>query len=397
MKHDSQPVPLICCNCGASRGDLRKRLPRGWKRKSEFTYCPSCWCSRYILRAISLPIAGPLDCDWKELTNILHQMWAETTQASNWLVRELYVRDVRRAEQARMPPMPSVYLYPEARENFPGLPARTLAALEQKIKRTYHALRYDVVWKCSASLPTYRYPMPFPVPNQCWTIQEQGASPVVSVQMGGRRIRLRMRSGARYQRQLQAISKIISGDAVRGELSLYKRADELMCQLVAWLPRPAAQEHGSDILEVRTSGNALIMALNTKDEQVWTYNGDQLRRWQAEHRVQLQRWAEDTKAEHRPIPPFAERRANAVRKYHNRTRTACHTIASLVVNYAVRRKFGGIRYDDSNQTYCEQFPWFELRLRIAEKCGVAGLTFEHGASGDKSGVEQNIPVKRATG
>jgi hypothetical protein len=57
-------------------------------------------------------------------------------------------------------------------------------------------------------------------------------------------------------------------------------------------------------------------------------------------------------------------------------RTACHTIASLVVNYALRREFAKLRYDDSDQTYCEQFPWFELKLRVVEKCDAAGLSFE---------------------
>jgi hypothetical protein len=57
--------------------------------------------------------------------------------------------------------------------------------------------------------------------------------------------------------------------------------------------------------------------------------------------------------------------------------TACHTIASLVVNYAIRRQFAAVHYDDSDRTYCEQFPWFELKSKIAEKCDAAGLDFDH--------------------
>jgi hypothetical protein len=373
-----QSEPLVCRGCGVNRSDLGKRLPRGWKRQAEFTYCANCWGSHYLLRSITLPVASPLDCGWKELRSMLHEMWAATTQASNWLLTELYTRDVRRSDEARMPAMVNHYLYPEARDRFPCLPSQTVAALVEKVKRKYRAVRYDTSWTCAASLPTYRYPTPFPVPNQSWNIyKDEGPAPVISVRIGSQRMRLRLKSGARYRRQLDSVSKIIAGQAIRGELAIYQRANDIMCTLVAWLPRPSFDEHRTGVLTVRTSTYALIVAFTEKDERIWTYNGDQLRRWQAEHRTQLQRWAEDTKAEHRPVPPFAERRADAVRRYHDRMETACHTIASLIVNYAIRRQFAAIRYDDSNRSYCEEFPWFELKSKVAQKCDEVGLLFEN--------------------
>ena len=145
------------------------------------------------------------------------------------------------------------------------------------------------------------------------------------------------------------------------------------CGLASAQPNSTPQEWS---LDSPKRDRCTLVAVNLKDERIWTYNADQLRRWHAEHRSQLHRWAEDTKAKHWPTPPFADKRANAARKYHNRMWTACHTIASLIVNYAIRRKFAKLRYDDSEQTYCEQFPWFELKLRIAEKCDAAGLIFE---------------------
>jgi hypothetical protein len=308
---------------------------------------------------------------------MLHEMWAATTQASNWLITELYARDVRRGDEVRMPPMPNVYLYPEARERFPTLPPRAIAALVQNVERTYRAKRYDTIWTCGASLSTYRYPSPFSTPCQAWSIHEEGMAPVVSVRIGSRDVRLRLKSGARYSRQMDSVSKIVSGEAVRSELTIYQRSNDIMCKILAWLPRPTFQEYRSGVLTVRTATRALIVAFNSNDERLWIYNGDQIRRWQAEHRAQLQRWAEDSKAEHRPVPPFAERRTDAVRKYHNRVGTACHTIASLIVNYSIRRRFAAVHYDDSDRTYCEQFPWFELKLKIAEKCDAAGLGFEH--------------------
>jgi hypothetical protein len=42
---------------------------------------------------------------------------------------------------------------------------------------------------------------------------------------------------------------------------------------------------------------------------------------------QLQRWADDSRAEHRPDVPFAQRREDAAR-HHNRVDSACHQIAA---------------------------------------------------------------------
>jgi hypothetical protein len=315
---------------------------------------------------------------------MLHGMWAATTRASNWLVTELYSRDIKRGDQPRMPPMPNVYLYPEARERFPTLPSRAIASLEQKVKRSYRAKRYETIWTCSASLPTYRYPSPFSIPSQGWTIHEEDSAPVIKLRIGSQDLRLRLKSGPRYSYQMESIAQILSGEAVRSELSIYQRANEIVCKLMAWLPRQVVGEQRSGVLTVRTASDALLVAVNARDEKIWAYNGDQLRRWQAEHRTQLQRWAEDSKAEFRPSPPFAERRSNASRKYRDRMSTACHSVAALVVNYAIRRKFAAVRYDDSYRGYCQQFPWFELKLKITQKCDAAGLRFEHAANGIES-------------
>ncbi len=373
---DTKAETLICHSCKTARRALARRLPTGWKRQAEGAYCKSCWNRLYLLRSVTLPVAGPLDCTWDELRHLLHEMWATTTQASNWMLTELYSRDVRREGQAKMPRMPRVYLYPEARERFPDLPPKTVAALAQKVTKTYRAARYKTIWTCAASLPTYRYAVPFQVDNQSWTVSEEGKAPVVNVRLRDQRVRLRLKNGIRYHRQLEAIAKIICGQGVRGELTISRRDTNVICSFVAWFSRPICQENRTGILSVRTSNDALIVAFNAKDERLWTYNGDQLRRWQAEHRRQLQRWAEDTKAEYRPVPPFAERRAAAVRKHRNRMATACHTIASLIVNYAVRRNFVAIHYDDSVRGYCEAFPWFELKSKIIEKSDAAGLLFE---------------------
>lgn len=385
-------MKIQCSECKLEREvkPTRKeapRTPRGWHHQGNGYFCGLCWRKRYILRAVTMQIAAPRDGDadsWKDFRAALKPMWAATTQASNWIMTELYARDVRRNGEEKLPAMAPQYLYPEIRKRFPDLPSQTCAALEQAVKAKYRAKRYEVLWTCAASLPTYRYPTPFPIPNQGWSAAYESDRPVVSVRIGEARWSLRLKGGARFRRQMAAFRQIVSGGAVQGELALMSRDKDIMCKLVAWLPRGESKER-SGVLTARSTAEELLVALNAKDEKLWTYNADHIVRWGMEHRRQIQRWAEDQKAEHRPVPPFAKRREDAAAKYRRRMDSACHQVAAMLLGYAERRCFAQIRWDDSDQSYAPQFPWFKLRTLIAEKADAKGIRFEY-ASGQA--VEQ---------
>jgi hypothetical protein len=288
-----------------------------------------------------MPVSSPLDCSWEELRKALRTMWAETTAASNWMMTELYARDVRRGSEEKIPPMARVYLYPEARARFPGLPSQTVASLEQSVQRKYRAVRYPVVWTAAASLSTHRYPTPFPVPNQGWSATIEADQAIVSVRIGDARYRLRLKRGPQFRRQMEAFRQIAEGNAVAGELAIYDR-DGVMVKMAAWLPRIEDRGVRTDVLIVRTCKDCLLTAVNTKDETLWRYNADHLRRWAGEHRTQLQRWSEDQKYEQRPVPAFAQRRTAAARKFRDRMNSATHEIAAQLVGYASRRRFAQV-------------------------------------------------------
>lgn len=399
----SAPPAWTCGSCGATRTKPEKRLPGGWKKRAEEIYCDACWKKNYLLRAITVPVVSPLDQTWAELRAVLREMWGATTQASNWMLTELYARDVRRTSEPKLPPMPAVYLYPEARERFPSLPSQSIATLEQQVKAKYRAKRYEVVWTCAASLPTYRYPTPFPCPNQGWSLSFEELVdkektikqvPIVSVRLGDQRVRLRLKGGPRYRRQRASLEKIASGSAVQGQLDLYQRGDDLLCKLVAWLPRDP-DERGKErtgTLYVRTAPDAMLIGLDSKAEKLWTYHGDQVPRWSAEHREQLQHWADDSKAEHRPDVPFQARREEAAVRYRNRMASACHQMAAMVAGYARRRRFAAVEYRDADTSFCPDFTWFRLRELLREKCDAVDVAFEH-ASGEEKTESAEPPAE----
>ena len=376
-----------CATCAKT---FESRPPHGWKHKGEAHYCPECWRKSYVLRAITMKVAEPLDSTWDELRPKLKQAWADTTACSNWMMTELYARDVRREgaerSQAKMPQMGRVYLYPEARKRFPNLPAQSVAAIEQAVQRKYRARRRDVIWTCSASLASFRYPTPYPVHNQSWAACIEQDRPVVSFSLGDGRQRFRLKGGPHYRRQMAAFRLMVRGAAERGELAvLQKFGQPLMVKMVAWLPRPEVESSPDGVLAVYTRKDALLQAVNGKDEALWTYNGDHLRRWIEEHTRQLQRWSEDQKFEQRPgefklrpdVATFQARRSAAVRKQQNRMDSALHEIAFQLATYARRRKFQAVRYDDTERGFLgEKAPWFRLRQLIGEKLDYFGIEFD---------------------
>jgi hypothetical protein len=380
-----QVSPEICCTrCGRARptkptkvGGLK--LPLGWKRADDNAICGECWNKAYLVRAFTVPVAAPLSGSWKELEADLKQMWIQTTAASNWMITECYARDVRRNGESKMPPMPRIYLYPEARAKFPGLPPQTIVSLEQAVQRKYRTERYEVIWTCSASLPSYRYPQPFPQHNQTWSFEfnAQGQA-IVSVRIGEKRWDLRLMGGARYARQTAGLKKLVQ----RGELAIYRaRAGTILCKLVGWLVRPPTARGQAGTLHVGTAADRLLVALDEKGGCVWSENCDHLKRWIAEHNRRLQRLSEDQKAAQRPDPSFAQRRTQAVEKQHRRVKSAIQEIAAHLADFVVRRKFARVVYDDSDRGFMgERFPYFHLAGQLAMNLDEKGIKFEHLAS-----------------
>jgi len=384
-------------NCvGCRRLGETERLPHAWKRLGEAIYCEKCWRERYCLRSIALPVVEPVGEDWAAFREALKDGWTEATAAANWMMTELYARDARRNGEQKMPRMARVYLYPEARLRFPGLASQSVVSIENHVQAAYRSARYELVWTCSASLPVHRYPLPLPVHNQSWEASTITDRPVVRVRLGDRWWNLRLKGGPRFKPQTEAYRQMVSGEAVRGELALYRiRAHDgklasrpngdqkvkytVMCKMVAWLPRASSiSSHPvADRLKVLTAGDALLVALNDREERVWRYHGDHVRRWVAEHRNRLGRFANDQKAGHWPTASFADRRTAATVKYRNRMSSAIREIAAQLVGYAERCGFGVLEYDDSVNDFSPEFPYAALRGQISSKCGAAGLKFDY--------------------
>jgi len=392
---------MRCGVCGDSKKMKSDRVPMGWKRDAtnrEKLTCSACWKQGHVLRAITFPVAGPVGATWDEFRPALNDAWQHATALSNWGVQALMASDVTRMpDMEKLPKMPDIQLYALCKGQFPGW-SQSAACILRAITQKYRASRFERIWLGQAALPNMRYPQPFPMHNAAWKARyDEGGRPLVLVKLPSGPFTLRLRGGNQFRRQLTAFRQIVEGQAVQGELALYRQranagdhrgggkgrdsggrqfATRVMCKMVAWLPRTPTRE-GTGTLLVTTAPDAMVVALNAKDEKLFSIHGDHIRRWTITHQSQLQRWSDDSKMEvRRGSVPFASRREAACGKFNRRMDTAVKEIAAQVVNYAARRRFAEVRWIGGDSGFVGSFRWHALIERMRTKCNEFGIQFE---------------------
>ena len=259
-----------------------------------------------------------------------------------------------------------------------------VGALLHSVEQRYRKARLSVIWRSEASLPHYRYPMPFPVRKQGWKARYGDNNvPLVDVKLGEKAFSLRLCGGPRYHRQLSSFKNIVSGDAVRCELTLYRqRANasdhrmgvedrtpgggqrihyRVMVKMTAWLPRKSCDRERTGFLEVRT-GDKTFLTATALGRTPWVLNVDHVSRWIVRHRRQIDRLAEDCKHEvQRPKRErcrIADRREKIVALHRRRLDSFCHQSAAMLANYAERNGFLEVRYDPKDSHISRRFHGF---------------------------------------
>lgn len=414
---DTAPAttPMTCSKCDKTVNSTTGKTPRGWRRAEDQLVCNGCWKDVNVVRAVTIPIAGPVDGTWEELREALKEAFKATTSISNWAVRQLaQAEPPRTAAQERMPAMSRIYLYPGARELAPSLTPSIVTAVLNNVEKRYKARRLHTYWFCKEALPTYRYPAPIPIPagtekSPVWRATETpDGKPAVSVLLGGRRWLLRLRGGKNYWRQLKEFDRLKNGQAKRGELVLIEqRANggdhrpngtgrkggetRLMAKMVGWFPREPRKTMSGE-LSVRTDAEAFWVY--TVNDQVFKYHAEHVRRWIVQHAVRRQRWSEDLKHEHRWPKPVRERMVHdheaALAKHHNRMHSWVRTAAAMILGVAQRRRVGRVVYDDTVKSYAAM-PWDALRTRLECVLQENGIEFVHASGGETSSPEHGAP------
>jgi hypothetical protein len=404
-------TPLIVCDrCGASRASLttasaRPRLPRGWKILQGQTCCPTCVSTGWLLRAHLCPIAGPVDADWPALRAAMRASFAASTACANWMVSELYARDVRREpDDVKLRPMPKIYLYPEARRRWPELASQSVADLEQRVKRTYQAQRYELLWLGARTLASFRYPQPVPLPAQMIAIERtEGGAWHLSLRLTDRRWTVRLRTGPEFRRQVDALETIESGTgvlcgAVLDEIaarpgdhrSEHAPARRLVARLVIRQPITPTTAREPRVLTLRTTRDRLWVGSMPYHPEAYVATGDALRAVIAGADRRLDRIDADLSVSRRWIASERERvrarRQAIAAKAHQAVLTHLHRLAAQLATWARARGVTAIVYEDRERGYLRRAPWDALERLAREKAAAVGIAWSTAAA-EASDVE----------
>ncbi len=388
------PPLAVCGICADARSSpLRRdggvRVPRGWRVLDDTLHCPACLARLWVLRAVTVPVAGPVGAAWTDLRVALAAGWRSTTAAANYMLTELYVRDIRREPgQTKLPAMPKIYLYPEVRARWPELEPNTVAQLEQLVQRTYRKQRYELLWTRSRTLATMRYPVPIPVPAASWSLERCDQSYVISARIGGQRWRLRLRGGPHMRHQRPLLAAVASGAADYGALTLRQitahagdhrtgdtRQSRLLATIPAWIRREARA--GTGVLVIELGGPDTLLA---ERDGEWAYRGDHVRRLIVQYARRVQHIRSDQKA----VLRRGLRWPDGVRELTERlTRQRDHALdswlhqaARAVVDHA--RRVRAARLVLLAPGGPPEIPWSRLATRIADKAGVLGIEVASG-------------------
>lgn len=395
-------VPATCAGCHAAATSAR--LPRGWHRHGTEALCGDCWGERYMLRAITIPVAAPVEpMTWPALRPILDDAWTEARRLGNWALRQLALADEaqRVPGERKIPRTPTLYLYGLAAQSYDrwtswagskGAANCILRAAEQR----YRAERYEV-WRGMASLPSYRDDLPYPLDADQWSaLIDEAGHLCVTLALPGGRVGLRLRGGAGFRRQRRAVQQCIDGQAIAGEAAIYQRRRAsgppyLAVKLALWLPRPSGTRRDEDrVLVVRTGPTALWIAQPSWREEPWRLNADWMRARIAGHAAWRQRRAEDLKHEKRwPERVRAQMVADGetrLQKQQQRLDSFLHESTAALAGFAARNRVSRVIYDERDHSWCEGFAWYMLRQRLAYKLHERRIDLTDGASGEVAAI-----------
>lgn len=346
-----------------------------------------------IVRAVTLPIWKPVDLSWNEFMVGVHRGWDTSTALANWCVQRLFRVDDILAEKTpacvkhRTKKNPKgCYLYEIARKEFPKWKEATdkIAAgancVIQAVHKKYLTDRYSIVVRKESSLLTYRYPYPFPVHNQTWDAEFDETGPVVSFNLPGiGKVRVRLKCGKEFRRQLGLLRAVVDGVGKKGEAAIYRtRKGEVMFKVVGtFQSKPCNRSKFENACFLHTDPNAFIIA-EVNGCPVSISNGDHIKVAVARHKAFLQRAGEDKKREVR-MDPQQRRNLNLhvderCVKQGNRVKTYLEQVTSQVARFCERRRVGVVVYDDSNREFIpDGFPWYNFGVRLCHKLEERGI------------------------
>lgn len=390
---------MKCDICSVEEDTKGDRIPKGWKRLVGVLHCGKCLRSRFARRAVTIPIVSPVGMGWDDLRKALRQSFDWTTQAANWVLRQLAAHDagidpVTKKLGKFAPPEPDgKSLYKGVADRW-CIDTRTASCIVRAATAKYGACRLKM-HRGEVSLPSIRYPHPIPVQNATWSITEgEDGGLVLDMPLGRRgRVQVRLKGGVNYRRQLVAVRQLMKGEAVQGQLDIMESGTKVLAKMVGLFPKVAKRDGWAAALH--TGGDAFLALYNDERRAIYRWNADHVRGWIMAQDDRMQRLRDDLKAEKRlgrERDGILARMEQLRDQHHNRMHSFCHKVSAQVIGQLSRRRCGLLMVVDADKSYMPHFPWHKLSTMLADKANRAGIEI---ASGDAA-TDSPAPLEDET-
>ena len=416
MSDAVKKVKIQCCVTGVTR-DVKvsktgePKLPMKWKRLNGKVYSPEGLRQHYVIKAPRLPVVSTVEgwgTDWsiKNRTEGRASMRAalragtqECAMILNWAMVEFAKSDnepCKKVERGyKLPKWSSaaVPLYGIGRALYPNVDSQTFGSLLRTAGMKYSAERFTRRVLQKISLPSFRHGVPVPIPAKDYSLRVDPEQKTIFC-----RYRLQ---GKRYTSQLRTtpdrkhhttfpnaelLRQVVLGNkGLLGEMKIILRENpdgppDILMAFSGYFPVQKVDREDR-FMSVVTQADKFLTVVVEGREQPWNLNDDQVRKILMAHKAQLHRLSEDDKFERRSgIKRYSSTpqafRERIVRKYHNRMNDYTHKVSAMLVGLAVRNKVCLVKYDYSEKGWCREFPWFELKTKLANKLAQVGIRLE---------------------
>lgn len=360
--------------------------------------------SKTVVRSATVAMAEPVGIEWDEFWPLMNATWDTATRFANNVMAYYYTQDLGHVKKLGDNPK----LKELKRDGYaacyrrlrPLLTASSASCIEGMVWKRYlmkDATGRTVRWNAitgMASVPSFRYAMPYPVHNRDWAVEKSGDDLILKFRLPVRHkpdadysklrvhcletteVAVRLRNGHEYQ--LQMFKAIADGTQKQRELKIILRqktdTSPAMVMFSTAVTASAKERNRSGELTVKLGDNPKVLV--THGQRIWKWHGDHVSRAIARHQATNHRLADDTKFEPRQNREEIRGHRKEICDRHNRWLDAqVKKLAAWLVGYADRRGAAMMKYDDKDKSGFVTFPWAALKTSIEMQCANAGLEF----------------------
>lgn len=371
-----------------------------------------------VTRAITTSITPADGITNDELWREMRQCWNAVQRAANAAMREYFAGDPAATETttagkvrlAKLDKEVSNKAYHAARAAAPELTSSPVSDICQRVRGRYLSDRWAVQVAAQKSVPTFRSPLPLSIRAQNWDMltgtDEHGRETyLVRFPLAGRlrNDRPTLRLICRTGRDAALLKKIWSGEYKKATLEIlapgWVRKGAIRAKVVFSKPDNEPVEP-SGVFNVSTGKDHLLIGHAEGRDEIMRWNADWLRSRIIAYETRRHRVSEDLKHERRA--PKHRRRiwredaGRSAEKHKNRVKTAIQQIAAQVVGRAKRCGCNVVELDNTDQSWIESFPWYQLKQELSRCCENNDVIFRD-VSGDKTKLSGDCPAERPGG